>query len=144
MVIQEYADGDLDGLVGLMNQWADDSQCTAEELSASIALIREKSDNKIFIVKNETGKLLGYAFTGICYHLGFNTYAEVFQLLVDENSRSLGIGAKLIEHVGKYYKSLGIDEIKLSSRIERVKAHDFYRRIGFTEYKQSRFFEKKI
>lgn len=143
-MVKEYSDDYLKDLTDLMNQWSDEPSLSENDIADSVVLVREKSGNKIFLAVNENDKAIGYVLTGICYYLGFKPFVEIIQLMVDKNNRSLGIGASLIRFVEGYYKDYGIDKIRLHSRIERDRAHRFYMRFGFTEYKQSKFFEKDI
>lgn len=144
MVVKQFSNENLRGLTDLMNQWSSEVQYKEAELADSIERMMQKSDSKVFIAQNDEGKVIGYAATGICYYLGLNPFVEVIQLLVDTNNRSQGIGKMLIEHVSEHYRKEGVKEIKLHSRIERERAHAFYRKHGFTEFKQSKFFEKQI
>jgi GNAT superfamily N-acetyltransferase len=127
-----------------MNQWFDKTYYSESDISKHIKILTEKSDNKIFIALNEEGKAVGYTFTGVCYYLGSDPFVEVIQLLVDKDNRGQGIGKKLIEYVSEYYKNQGINVMKLHSRIERERAHSFYKNLGFKEFKQSKFFEKQL
>ncbi|HEX9060172.1 MAG TPA: GNAT family N-acetyltransferase [Clostridia bacterium] len=144
MIIKEYSDDNLEDLTLLMNQWFEDRKYTKCEIADSISMVRQKSENKVFVAENEEGRAVGYIMTGICYYLGFNPFVEVIQLLVDKDNRSRGIGESLIKYIEEYYKEEGIKEIKLHSMIQRVRAHEFYKRYGFSEFKQSKFFEKRI
>jgi ribosomal protein S18 acetylase RimI-like enzyme len=144
MVIKQYSNENLGDLTFLMNQWFDEKQYSPYEIADSIEFIQNKSENKIFIAENSEGKVKGYVLTGICYYIGFKPFVEIIQLLVDKDSRDQGIGTSLIEFVEEYYKEQRIEEIKLHSRIERGQAHNFYRKLGFKEFKQSKFFEKEI
>lgn len=142
--VRFYSEEDLFGLTQLMNQWSDTIQYTESGIRSTIDTIRQESGNKIFVAQNGEEKVIGYLFAGICYHLGSRPFAEVIQLLVDKDNRSQGIGAALIEHVSAFYKAQGIEEIKLHSRVERERAHSFYRKLGFKEFKRSAFFGKEL
>jgi ribosomal protein S18 acetylase RimI-like enzyme len=144
MIIKPYAPQYLHDLTALMNQWYDTAAYLEEDIARSIEIMKEKSENQTFLAVNEEGKAVGYILTGIDYYVGTKPFAEIIQLLVDKNYRSLGIGASLIDHVEKYYKVSGIEEIHLHSRVERERAHTFYLKNGFIEYKQSKFFLKPL
>lgn len=144
MRIKSYDHENLDDLTLLMNQWDDEHLYTSCEIADSTEQILHKSENKIFVAENQDGKVVGYIFTGTCYYLGFKPFVEVIQLLVDKHHRGEGVGSSLIEFTEEYYKEQGIEKIKLHSRIDRERAHNFYRKQGFKEFKQSKFFEKEI
>lgn len=144
MIVKQYADENLNDLTRLMNQWSSEVQYRTDEIENCIKQMREKSENKIFIAQNEEGEAVGYVLAGICYYLGANPFVEIIQLLVGEDYRSQGVGVMLVDHVCTYYKQQGISDIKLHSRVERERAHHFYRAHGFKEFKQSKFFEKEL
>ena len=144
MIVKPYANENLKDLAELMNQWSETVQYKESEIADSIEEMTRRSDNKIFIAQERTGKVVGYIATGICCYPGTKPFVEVIQLLVDHNSRSQGVGTLLVQHVSECYKKEGIHEMKLHSRIDRERAHHFYRKLGFKEFKQSLFFEKPL
>lgn len=66
--------------------------------------------------------------------IGFTKRVEFFyghhiwihDLVVDENVRSKGYGAKLISYVHDLAKAEGISKVALASGLTRTKAHHFY------------------
>lgn len=66
--------------------------------------------------------------------IGFTKRVEFFyghhiwihDLVVDENIRSKGCGAKLISFVHDFAKAEGISKVALASGLTRTKAHHFY------------------
>lgn len=68
---------------------------------------------------------------------------QIVALVVDENTRSLGVGAKLVRAVEVWAPTMGVKEIWVRSNIKRERAHEFYKRNGYpivkTSYKFSKF-----
>ena len=55
----------------------------------------------------------------------------VDDLVTDENTRSRGYGAQLIDRLKAEGRALGCNEIQLISNVKREGAHRFYFREGF-------------
>ncbi|HCM25843.1 MAG: hypothetical protein A2Z99_13470 [Treponema sp. GWB1_62_6] len=99
--------------------------------------------NKI-IIAEEKNEYLGYAQITRSYHIGFEPYYEVAQLLVSETSRNKGIGKSIMLEIEGVAKSEGIFILKLSSQIHRSKAHVFYENLGYEMNKVSKYYGKEL
>jgi ribosomal protein S18 acetylase RimI-like enzyme len=139
-----FKDKYLYDLTNLMNQWSKERQYTVDDIKQHFNLIKKQKDYQILIAVNHNKNVLGYALIEKRIILGFDPFVEIVQLLVDENYRSLGIGNKLLLEIEKFTNNIGINQIMLSSRMERDRAHKFYQKNGFKEFKQSKFFEKHV
>jgi ribosomal protein S18 acetylase RimI-like enzyme len=56
---------------------------------------------------------------------------EIESVRVASNLRSQGYGEKLIDWAVQYARDHGCNQVQLTSHKERVRAHEFYRRLGF-------------
>ncbi|MFA6508202.1 MAG: GNAT family N-acetyltransferase [Treponemataceae bacterium] len=98
---------------------------------------------KILTAK-ENDSIVGYAQMTKCKNLGFEEYYEVVQLLVSEAHRGSGVGKAIMDEVERIAISENIRIIKLSSRIQRSKAHVFYESLGYEMIKVSKFYQKEV
>lgn len=64
---------------------------------------------------------------------GFGAFLE--GLIVDEEARSRGIGAALLEAVEARARERGCAEIRVQSNVLRERAHSFYERNGYVKVK---------
>lgn len=96
------------------------------------------------LVCEENENILGWIHLECVEDLIEEDKAEIKALVVDENSRGNGIGRALLAAGEKWAKTYHLHTIYLSCNIIRTRTHKFYLREGFTEYKSSLFFEKKI
>ena len=72
------------------------------------------------------------------------TSLEVGGLVVDKAHRSKGIGRLLMQKAEDIAKEWNIPFIRLTSNIKRVKAHKFYRELGYDQPKTSHYFIKTL
>jgi GNAT superfamily N-acetyltransferase len=61
----------------------------------------------------------------------FGLLEDVF---VDESARGHGLGAALVRHVVEQARRRGCYKLIATSRDERARVHDLYRRLGFQEW----------
>src|SRR4030042_11278 len=85
------------------------------------------------LVVEENGKVVGTTVLAILPGMahGTSSFAVVEYVVVDEKSRSQGIGKLLMEHCMKLAKEAGCYKVMLTSDKRRERAHEFYRSLGF-------------
>lgn len=94
-------------------------------------------DNETVFICVLNGQIVGY-LAGLIHlnenHYVKDSFAEIFHLYLDENTRGLGIGKKLIENFKQQCKIWGIRHMKVTASAPNHKALDFYRKVGFNDY----------
>lgn len=70
--------------------------------------------------------------------------ADIAALVVDENSRSLGVGKALVKRAEDWARENGITLVRVKSNTKREAAHRFYQREGYTLAKTSHMFTKLL
>ena len=143
ITVDYYQENDFKQICELFDEWGMVSPVAIETFENSIASILNSDDNMMLIAKSD-GEIVGYAQTTICYYLGFEPFMEVVQILVAERKRSSGIGALIMRHVEAEAKAKNVNIIKLHSQVQRSKAHVFYENLGYSYFKISKFYEKKL
>jgi ribosomal protein S18 acetylase RimI-like enzyme len=77
------------------------------------------------------GKLVGVAGAWIATKIWCGRYLEIDNLFVDPESRSKGIGSRLIGHIVEIAKERDCEIIRLDSYSSNHASHHFYHRLGF-------------
>jgi len=75
-------------------------------------------------------------------HLQSDPHTLITGLVVREDARSLGVGKRLCTEIEEWSQEKGIVLIRVTSRMTRERAHQFYLREGFVQTKTSAVFEK--
>jgi GNAT superfamily N-acetyltransferase len=70
--------------------------------------------------------------------------AEVNGLIVSEEQRSSGLGAKLLAAAEEWACRKGCKSMSVRSNVVRERAHAFYVRAGYEHYKTQKAFRKKL
>jgi ribosomal protein S18 acetylase RimI-like enzyme len=85
-------------------------------------------------VAEESGAIQGVITVWLresLFHAGH--VALIDELIIDESSRSQGIGSQLVDHIVAYCAQLGCAEVEVSTEADNRAARTFYARHGFAE-----------
>jgi ribosomal protein S18 acetylase RimI-like enzyme len=89
-------------------------------------------DSQAYICAAEGERIVGFASLAIRDSLWQEGgLAHVDELVVDEEHRGRGAGARLLEHLAALVKERGCRRIELDSAYHRQEAQRFYERQGF-------------
>jgi GNAT superfamily N-acetyltransferase len=86
----------------------------------------------------------GWAHVAETRALEYEPCAELLGLVVDADSRSSGAGAALVAAAEDWARGRGLREMRVRSRDTRERAHAFYRRAGYEEWKRQVVFRKAL
>lgn len=89
-------------------------------------------NHSIFLCAFKDEVIIG-TLTFTYYHIPTGTRAWIEDVVVDKNFRGQKIGEKLVLHVIEEAKKLGITQIDLTSRPERIEANKLYQKLGFQQ-----------
>jgi (aminoalkyl)phosphonate N-acetyltransferase len=92
------------------------------------------SDNNVYyLVAEKDSKIVGFIslhVQHILHHSGAT--GELQELNITQELRGSGIGAKLMNEVELIAKGLNLEEIELTTKIQRERAQAFYKKLGYT------------
>ena len=117
---------------------------TPEETEDRFIEIQQKQDHAVFIAEIGLQPVIGWIHVFRSIWLESPPFAELGGLIVDENSRSKGVGKALLTSAESWAKKQGLTIIRVRSNVIREKAHEFYLREGYQIIKSQHVFEKKL
>lgn len=123
----------------LINQMYPD--ITPKEYEIATTEMVNNNHYKMVAVYDES-KLIAVAGYWILRMFYCGKYLQISNLVVDENYRSSGIGAQILDYLANYAKDQDCDHCVLDSYIDNTKSHKFFKRQGF--YVRGLHFLKKI
>jgi GNAT superfamily N-acetyltransferase len=141
MAISPMKEGHLSQVAKLSEQLG--YPVTLSDLSTRWNALSGNKRHALFVYE-DNDLIQGWIHLEIVEDLIEENKVEIKALVVEENSRGHGIGKALIEAAEKWGKTYQLHTIYLNCNILRERTHVFYQREGFTKYKSSLFFEKKI
>lgn len=102
----------------------------------------DQRDGFIGYVFEDKGEIKGFILAQTQTTPPYNCFKPlslvyIMDILVDSNTRGLGIGTKLIDKVKAWSLEQGVDYIELSVLTKNSKAYELYLREGFSPYMTS-------
>ena len=116
---------------------------SATEMRGRLRRILPKKDH-IVLVAEIGGEVIGWMHLSVCDIVESVSFAEINGLVVAEDHRSAGAGAKLIEAGQEWARRKKCMLMHVRSNVIRERAHAFYERQGFVHYKTSKIFRKPL
>ncbi len=115
---------------------------TKEQVRDVLQRMLENPDYYVYLALYQ-GEIVGLVSFNIKYYLHkAKPVAYIGSLVVKEGLRSLGIGKMLMHKVEEIAKGRNCQSIQLNSNKRRVRAHEFYKQLGYSEV--SLKFEKTL
>lgn len=132
---------DCSGITHLTNQLGYPS--TEEKICEIMDLVLEHEDHQVFIAEREN-TIVGYIHLIQSMRIGSNPFIEIAAFIIDESSRSVGVGSSLIIESEKWASGNGLKDLRIRSNIIREEAHKFFQNRGFQNIKTQEVFLKNI
>jgi N-acetylglutamate synthase-like GNAT family acetyltransferase len=132
---------DCSGIAHLTNQLGYPS--TENKIREIMNLVLSHKDHQVFIAEKEN-TIVGYIHLIQSIRIGSNPFVEIAAFIIDESSRSIGVGSSLIGESEKWASTLGLKDIRIRSNIIREEAHKFFQNRGFQNIKTQEVFLKKV
>lgn len=142
IVIERATDADFDDVVSLLHQLWSDKELDSKALFP-VYLSGVNDHGRAYLVARAGAQVAGFACIAIKNNLWVaGNFAYIDELVVDEVFRGRGIGTRLMEEMILIANERGCKKIELDSAFHRVRAHEFYRNLGFV--KRSFVFSKDL
>ncbi len=116
---------------------------TPEEAAARRLVIQGRPDHLLRVAELE-GEVVGYVHAHECLAVDVGPWVEIEVLVVTDRVRSRGVGARLVSEVEVWARERGHATVRVRSRVERERAHAFYRRLGYAPGKAQLGFKKNL
>jgi GNAT superfamily N-acetyltransferase len=117
---------------------------TAAEIKRRMGKLRGASHDALFVAESLDTGVVGWAHVSVTHLVEAGTRAELNALIVAEGERSLGAGAQLLAAVESWARKNGCPGMSVRSNVIRDRAHQFYLRNGYENYKTQKAFRKTL
>ncbi len=119
---------------------------TAGQIATRLRQLKPGSKHAVFVAEcsDATVGLVGWLHVSVSHLLESDIRAEVNGLIVAEGQRSAGAGAKLLEAAEEWARRHGCQGMNVRSNVLRERAHGFYERNGYENYKTQKAFRKPL
>lgn len=134
--------GDAEAIAELSGQLG--YETSARTMKERIARMLPLAADHLALVATVRDQVVGWIEAEVVQHLQSEPHAWITGLIVKDGVRSLGIGRRLCTEVEQWSQKRGLSVIRVTSRMTRERAHQFYLREGFVQTKTSAVFEKML
>jgi N-acetylglutamate synthase-like GNAT family acetyltransferase len=117
---------------------------TLEQARRRFEILADKSDENAVFVAEANGKILGWVHAHIYNLLVEDPQTEIGGLVVDETVRGQRIGEKLMQAAEAWALEKDCSSVYVRSNVIRIRAHEFYKRIGYIIIKSQYAFRKNL
>lgn len=117
---------------------------TTAQIRARLRGIQPASQNAVFVADSNKDGVVGWLHVSREALLESDVRAEVNGLVVAEQQRSLGAGARLLAAAEEWARKHGCASMSVRSNVIRERAHKFYERHGYEHYKTQKSFRKPL
>jgi N-acetylglutamate synthase-like GNAT family acetyltransferase len=132
---------DCSGINQLTNQLGYSS--SFEKICEIMDLVLAHNDHQVYIAEKDKA-IVGYIHLIHSMRIGSNPFVEIAAFIIDESTRSIGVGSSLIKETENWASGLGLKDIRIRSNIIRQEAHKFFQNRGFQNIKTQEVFLKHI
>ena len=115
---------------------------TADILRRLMSLLTDQAHG-VFLAE-AANEVIGWLHVQERRVLEHDFVAEVTALVVDERSRSRGVGQVLMGRAEEWARLRGLGAVVLRSNVIRERAHVFYERLGYEVIKKQKVFRKAL
>ena len=117
---------------------------TVEQVRRRFETLVKKSDENAVFVAEADGKILGWVHVHLYRLLVDDPETEIGGLVVDDTVRGQRIGERLMQAAEAWALEKGCSSVYLRSNVIRTRAHEFYKRLGYTIIKSQYAFRKVL
>ena len=117
---------------------------TRAEVARRLAALDAAPAHGVWVAEDAEGRVVGWLHAARSLHLADDEDVEVLGLVVRESARGSGIGAELLRFAEDWAARAGSTRVRIRSRLERERAHDFYAREGYSRSKVQVVLDKAI
>ena len=117
--------------------------CDEESMRARLESARESAMRGVIVAERD-GRVRGWIEVAIVEALANEPFAEIHGLIVDEQLRGSGLGARLVDAAEAWVRERGLTRIRVRSNVTRQRTRTFYEKQGYIVTKTSNVFDKLL
>lgn len=117
---------------------------TARAMAGRLKLALQEKNGVCFVAETSANGVVGWAHVSVTPLLEVEWRAELNGLVVDERVRSQGAGWRLLQAAEAWARQKRCKGMSVRSNVLRERAHGFYERHGYEQYKTQKAFRKKL
>jgi GNAT superfamily N-acetyltransferase len=117
---------------------------SAEEIERRMTEMADRERFAVYVAEGPDHEVIGWIAVYVFLSVELDKFAEISGLIVDQNARCHGVGAKLLRAAEEWARTVGCLRISVRSNVVRERAHQFYLRHDFEFTKAQKTFVKRL
>src|SRR5271156_2302356 len=117
---------------------------TAAEMTKRLRRLKPPSQNALFVAESPSAGVVGWAHVSVTHLVEVGTRAELNGLIVAEDQRSLGAGARLLKAAEDWAREHGCPSMSVRSNVICERPHIFYELDSYKHNKTQKSFHKSL
>lgn len=138
--IREATEGDAASVAKLAEELG--YPATERDIARRMRNLEPRSHNVVLVAESTAGEVIGWAHVSVNHLIESETRAELNGLVVADGHRSSGAGALLLVEAERWARERGCHTLNVRSNVLRTRAHHFYEKMGYENYKTQKAFRK--
>lgn len=98
----------------------------------------------VLVAETGAARVVGMAHAIPQWFITDGSFVELAALVVDAGARGARVGAALLAAIEQWARAQGFDAVHVHSNVIRERAHRFYLREGYAEWKRQAVFRKRL
>src|ERR1700730_8920442 len=117
---------------------------TAVQMRERLRELKRSSEHAVLVAESANEGVIGWLHVSRQPLLEAEIRAEVNGLVVTEQHRSIGAGARLLAAAERWARKHGCKSMSVRSNVTRERAHKFYKQNGYEHSKTQKSFRKPL
>jgi len=118
---------------------------TAEDIARRLTRLADISpQHAVFVAQRAGEPIAGWICIAVQGTIESDAHAEITGFVVGSEFRSQGVGEQLLARAEAWARARGVTSVRLRSNVIRDRAHAFYLREGYENYKTQKAFRKPL
>lgn len=117
---------------------------SAQQITDRLAVILDSSEHLVLVAYLPDGVVVGWIHVFLALRIESNLFAELGGFVVTERLRGRGVGRSLLEAAENWVGRQGVEKLRVRTRSTRQDAQAFYERLGFSQTKKQRVYDKPV
>jgi len=119
-------------------------ECSGEQVRKRLRDMQDSKQCAVLVAELPERQIAGWIGASLFRSIETGSCVEINGLVVDQGTRSRGIGKILLSAAEEWARSIGFDVISVHSNVTRDRAHRFYLRNGYAHVKTQKEFHKSL
>lgn len=109
-----------------------------------LSQLLKSQEHGIFVAVDHSQSVIGWVHVFTGHRLMVDPFADLGGLVVTESHRGYGVGNQLLISAENWASSMGLEKVRIRSKVTRERAHKFYSSKDYKTIKSQKIFEKSL